>query len=104
MKLIPVVEEVRSILESNKVARDNDNYLISKVWSNALRAKGYSIKEMTVLDFFKVYSFGNVLPHHESIRRTRQKLQEQDPSLRGLWYKNKKGEGEEETRRELKNI
>ncbi len=72
MKLI---EKVMHILNEDERTRDNDNLLIAKIWYS-------ESKHTDVVEFLKAFSAGN-LTSPESIRRCRQKLQEETPGLRG---------------------
>ncbi len=66
---------VQRLLEQQPALRDNDNALMVTIW------KG----ETSVIDFF--YSFENgYLTSPETIRRSRQKLQQENVELRGLSY------------------
>lgn len=66
---------VQRLLEQQPALRDNDNALMVTIW------KG----EVSVIDFF--YSFENgYLTPPESIRRSRQKIQQDNVELRGVSY------------------
>jgi len=68
--------------------RDNDRRLIANVWNTWLKL--HKKTDLTVLDFLKLFAKGDI-PHPESIRRQRQKLQEINPTLRGKnWDKRHK--------------
>ena len=89
---------VKDLLSRFPETRDNDYLLILKVWStqnNHLRNRTYTFYGFA-LDFLD----GNYA-HPESIRRSRQKIQELNPSLRGVgWYKRK--ELKKEVQRSIK--
>jgi len=87
---------VRKFLELEYSLRDDDNRLLSNIWHNHLNlTRRYSFTEEEwdgVMKFLKIIADGD-MPHWESIRRCRQKLQEDNPELRGkLWGKRHKAE------------
>lgn len=66
---------VHRLLEEQPALRDNDNLLMSKIWK----------QQSNIFNFFDRFESGR-LHSPESIRRTRQKLQEDFPHLRGELY------------------
>jgi len=85
MKLIKTSHIVKRILEKVPECRDNDSLLILKVWcieEPELRTN----KNFTFTDFGKRFLSGD-FSNTESIRRTRCKIQEECPELRGEKYK-----------------
>ena len=79
-----VTSTVKMVLQKYPECRDNDNTLIVKVWAEqkpSIKGKGYLLADFTLA--FKRGEFAST----ESIRRTRQKLQEEFHALRGLTYK-----------------
>lgn len=70
-----IIEIVRELLEKKPELRDNDNLLMSTIWKD----------QSNILNFFHRLESGK-LHSPESIRRTRQKLQEEFPHLRGAIY------------------
>lgn len=89
-----VKQRVRSILETNKEARDCDRLLISIIWEKDFISIYGSIRQHNVDDFLISLSLGE-LTSPETIRRCRQRLQEENETLRGLKYKQRKQLGEE---------
>lgn len=87
-----IKQKVRSILELIPSTRDNDNELIATYWENEL---GYEIINLSAETFLKIYANSNVLTSAESIRRNRQKIQEQNENLRGNNYVIRQKLGEE---------
>lgn len=77
---------VLELLQTKPHLRDDDYKLISNVWHKALSLNKIEAKEITAFRFFELFSEGS-LPHPESIRRIRAKLQEEFPELRGEKYK-----------------
>lgn len=73
---------VKEMLEKFPEARSNDNFLYLKVLEHISKKEGYGFKFMTVqyfLENMRFYGF----PPFESVRRTRQKIQVQNPKLKG---------------------
>jgi hypothetical protein len=70
-----ITEIVRELLEKKPELRDNDNLLMSTIWKD----------QANIFNFFHRFESGR-LHSPESIRRTRQKIQEDCPHLRGELY------------------
>jgi hypothetical protein len=71
---------VKAILEEDKQARNSDSFLYLKVLEHISRKEGFAINHMTVpyfLENMKEYGF----PGFETVRRTRQKVQQHHPEL-----------------------
>ena len=83
-----VKQRVKSILETNKDAKDCDRLLISIIWSED------SVYIEDKKDFLDMLINGE-LTSPETIRRCRQRLQEESETLRGYKYKLRKQLGEE---------
>lgn len=77
---------VETLLIINARLRDDDNMLIAAAWGRELVMNGYDHENMSALDFLTLFADGK-LSSPESIRRTRQKIQQCDESLRGAKYK-----------------
>lgn len=91
MRLHDVKEVVRSILRNEPKTRDDDTLLILKVWAKfepQLRDPQYRFVAFSHL------LLNGELPPPESIRRTRQKLQQHDKTLWGEKRKNRKDHSE----------
>lgn len=104
MKIRTISSEVEQLLIHDKECRDNDNYLIARVWARHLKAVGHDTGELSAREFFRIYAYESILPHHESIRRARQKLQEMKPELRGETYGSRVTIDENETRQEIRKM
>ena len=100
MKLIRemslIKDRVKALLVKHPHLRDSDNRLIATVWKFDLMGL---CENLTAMDFLKLYSEGE-LTNSESIRRVRQKIQEENPDLRGTVNEARQKEGEE-VRREI---
>lgn len=83
-----VKQRVKSILEVNKDSRDCDRLLISIIWSED---SNYIEDKKEFLDML----INGELTSPETIRRCRQRLQEENETLRGYKYKLRKQLGEE---------
>jgi hypothetical protein len=86
-----VKQRVKYILEVNKEARDCDRLLISQIW---IADSNFFNKHLEASDIFEMLINGT-LTSPETIRRCRQRLQEENESLRGLKYKVRQKLGEE---------
>lgn len=87
-----IKDKVRSILELVPSTRDNDSELISIFWEQEL---GHEMIDLSAERFLTMFAHSNVLTNAESIRRARQKIQEQNEHLRGLKYRVRQILGEE---------
>ena len=85
MKLIRgmslVKDRVKALLVSYPHLRDNDNKLIATIWKQDLRNMGINL-DIATYNFLQLYALGE-LSNSETIRRVRQKIQEENPELRG---------------------
>lgn len=71
---------VKHILETEPQTRSNDGFLYLKVLRVAADRKGISVDGMTVENFLlNRHEIG--LPGFETVRRTRQKVQQEHPEL-----------------------
>ena len=68
------------LLTNKEHLRDNDQALIANIWWRELVTQGKD--KSTAFEMLKVFSEGK-LSNPESIRRARQKIQEEQPELRG---------------------
>ena len=89
-----VKQRVKSILEVNKEARDCDRLLISIIWSQDVYEMYNDVTIINAQDFLFLLEDGE-LTSPETIRRCRQRLQEENETLRGYKYKLRKQLGEE---------
>lgn len=87
-----IKQNVRMLLEMFPETRDCDLKLTARYWA----------KFDTCSDYISQLYNGH-LTHFESIRRMRQKLQEQNEELRGVRYKTRKHKLEKEVRELIKN-
>lgn len=71
---------VKSILEQDKQCRNSDSFLYLKVLTEIGKAKGIDIESMTI-PYFLMNLHGATVPCFETVRRTRQKLQQHHPEL-----------------------
>jgi len=80
-KLNTTTDLVRRFLITNPETRGNDNLLIQKVLEVFAAHYGVDLEEVSIVTFLHEYA-GNEFPAFETIRRSRQKLQQQYPELR----------------------
>ena len=71
---------VKAILEQDKQCRNSDSFLYLKVLSVIGKRKGIDIETMSV-PYFLTNLQGTSFPGFETVRRTRQKLQQHHPEL-----------------------
>ena len=97
MKLIremsQVKDRVKALLEKHPHLRDSDNKLIATIWKYELCNNGMDPNILITSNFLHLYADGK-LTNSESIRRVRQKIQEENPDLRGTVNEARQKEGE----------
>lgn len=81
-----VRDKVRRILCGYPEARDNDNYLIGVFWYREMLKKSIDPQNISGVELLAVLKKGG-LTSPESIRRSRQWLNEHEPETRGKSYK-----------------
>jgi hypothetical protein len=98
MKLIRemslVKDRVKALLVKHPHLRDSDNKLIATIWKLDLILIKHRMLDISAMEFLKLYA-DNQLTNAETIRRVRQKLQEENPDLRGTVNEARQKEGEE---------
>lgn len=78
--------KVKDLLIKHPHLRDSDNRLISSIWYNESEN---NLNDITAYQFLQNFCAG-YYSSPESIRRIRQKIQEQEIELRGKSYKERK--------------
>lgn len=105
MKLIRemslIKDRVKALLVVYPHLRDNDNRLIATMWKLDLLNKKLIPDDLNATNFLFLYA-DNRLTNAETIRRVRQKIQEENPELRGTVNAFRQEQGEE-VRKEIKN-
>ena len=98
MKLLPemakIKDRVKALLVKHPHLRDSDNKLIATIWKMDLLNHGVDSKETTAYYFLNLYA-QQALTNAETIRRVRQKLQEENPELRGTVNEARQEQSEE---------
>jgi hypothetical protein len=90
-KMYKIKETVKELLTKRPELRDDDNRLIANIY--LIEAGGVkSLQQMSAQDFLLNFTKG-FYSSPESIRRVRQKLQEDFPELRGKKYNERKKTG-----------
>ena len=79
-ELSTTTDLVRELLTNEPQTRNSDNYLYLRVLQTVGKQRGVDINNMPVLRFL-LHSKQYGLPPFESVRRSRQKLQEHNPEL-----------------------
>jgi hypothetical protein len=82
MSKLLIVNEVKQRLETSTKMRDDDALLIADIWREQLEQLGAK----SVYDVLNAIA-SKILHSPESIRRSRQKVQRDNPNLRGTVYK-----------------
>jgi len=90
-----IKDKVKKILIKHESMRDNDHSLIAFIYYKLAIAKGHTMNDQsyTAMNFLGDFSNGKY-PSPESIRRCRQKIQEQHPELRGSTYNERKSKAD----------
>lgn len=96
--------EVKRLLTKFPHLRDSDNKLIATIWGADIGKdeKGLISKQITAYCFLEAFANGKHTSP-ESIRRVRQKIQEQCPELQGESYKKRKVKAQE-FKQEIKSV
>lgn len=98
-RIIKIKDTVHRILKEQSDTRDNDRLLLLKVWAEQVpELRG----NMSFVDFSKIYLSGKLVDT-ESVRRSRQKIQEQNPELKGNFH-HKRKQSEEEMRANIRTV
>ncbi|MEC7753837.1 MAG: hypothetical protein VYB44_07390 [Bacteroidota bacterium] len=91
-------KRVERLLKAKPHLRDSDDKLIANIWYND--AGICENNNMTAVEFLNLVADGR-LTNPETIRRSRQQLQEQNPGLRGESYVERKTKKQEKARVDL---
>lgn len=84
--------KVEYLLKKTPHLRDDDNKLIATYWWHQFGTD--KINLVTGKDFLQTFADGKLVSP-ESVRRVRQKLQEQKPELRGESYNRRQSDGDD---------
>jgi hypothetical protein len=87
-EMTKIKDKVKYLLTAYPNLRDNDNRLIALIWHDEFEKMN---QPNSSFGFLKTFAAGK-LTSPESIRRMRQKLQENHPELRGEVYLKRKAE------------
>ena len=93
-----IINEVKKRLENSTIMRDDDALLMADIWREQLAQLGAK----SVYDVLNAIA-GRMVHSPESIRRSRQKVQRDNPNLRGVFYY-KRHEKEIEVLKELEYL
>ena len=98
-KLKQAKDKVKALLIKSPHLRDDDNKLIATYYYHESQS---NLLKITALDFLHEFADGK-FTNPETIRRCRQRLQEECPELRGkLWHK--KQHAGNEVKKEVVNL
>ncbi len=98
-KIKNIKPKVLKLLQDYPFLRDSDMHLLSSVWTRQIEG---SILDISTIHFLEMLRNGK-LSNPETIRRCRQKIQEQRPELRGTSYK-ARNQKALETKQQIKTI
>ena len=84
----PIRNKVASLLTKYEKTRDSDDYLVALYWYEELKAVNIAMN-LTALQLLEEISKGK-LTNFDTITRCRRKIQEENVSLRGDKYQNRK--------------
>lgn len=85
---------IREVLTRRADLRDCDNSLISHIWWREAEAQGIDLEKISAFQFLK-HLKAKDFTSHESIRRSRQKVQEQHAETRGQKYLERQAKAQE---------
>jgi hypothetical protein len=100
-QIASIKDNIKLFLTKYESMRDNDNELIAYYYYKVIQTNGKD-QNYSAMNFLGDYSKG-LYPSSESIRRCRQKIQEQNPELRGKNYKNRQ-DLEQDFRSKIKSL
>lgn len=101
--LVTMSKRIEKLLKQHRHLKDDDMKLVANVWHQDLIKIGKDPYVITAFDMLQAFAMGK-LSNTETIRRTRQKIQELHPSLRGKSYKNRKTVATKEVIQQLRQI
>ena len=93
-------KKILDLLINKPDLRDSDNKLIARFWYNELSGKGMKPSELSAYEMLCMFSESK-LTNPETIRRMRQKLQEEHKDLRGDKYQDRKGTIQKQWKKDL---
>jgi hypothetical protein len=88
-------DKVKLWLSKHESLKDDDERLCANIWSDEIQQLGWENK-----DFLKLYA-NKQLTSAPSIKRSRAKLQEEEPKYRGEKYNLRKGILQDKWRKDL---
>lgn len=89
-----IKDKVTALLTKHPHLRDSDNKLIATIWKYDLMNLGLPPNETSAQALLTLYSQEKIT-NAETIRRVRQKIQEEDPTLRGTSHEARQEQGDE---------
>lgn len=87
-------EYIREVLSYRADLRDSDSRLITHIWYKEAEQLGINLKGISGFELLK-YLQTETFTSTESIRRSRQKVQEQHPETRGKKYLDRQAKANE---------
>lgn len=95
-----IAQRVTKLLVDKPHLRDDDDKLVSNIWFADLSRMGINPVKISAYKLLEIKAQGK-LTNQESIRRSRQKIQAENPHLRGRNYKERK-DNQVKIKKELK--
>ncbi len=84
---VPILKTIKNLLLHAPSLRDNDEALAVNIW--AIYHPQFFGLNVNAIEFFASFSNGDLISY-ETIRRTRQRVQEEFPETRGLLYQKRR--------------
>lgn len=84
-------DRVEKLLREYPETRDNYNKILANIWYIDLVNAGYDVEKIDGAYFLTIVASGGTLTNPESIRRNWQKLQQDNPELRGETWEKRQG-------------
>lgn len=80
-----IKSKIQKLLEEKPFLKDCDSKLCTHIWFREMKSQGFNPYETPSTEMLLLYS-QKKLTQAPTIKRARAKLQEENPSLRGLKY------------------
>lgn len=99
MKIIQKKQKIKALLERSEMYRNDYGILIARIWFDELQESN-KLATTTISEFLKLLA-NNKVTHPETIMRTRRKIQEENPHLRGISYQERQTTIQEAVKKDL---
>ena len=102
VKILKTKDRVKTLLTEHPHLRDNDERLIANIWNQDMDKLGFNTEHTSAKFLLRQFAEGR-LTNPESVRRTRQKIQQHNIELRGNTFV-ERGNRQEEIVNELEQM